>query len=398
MSEQGPSSRLKRRSDGEQASLMRWWRHTGEPVAITGLLMLLMAVPLLLVLEVVSARTALRSAALLLWLLGALLLTHLPLLLRSGSRRKIVLTGTGIAALVFTTLLGANTPLLAGSAAPTNPLAVAPAPSALTFRASPRISRQVFARILQRGAGNGPSPAAPLADELYEIIAGYGLDPAVALAFFAHESQLGTTGITSSANTYSWGGTRAAFKPQRAVDRVLVASKPFVRYASWQDGLRDWCELILNRYVAKGLDTVEKAVPIYAPSTDNNVPSAYIASVRRMVAVWQGRDPDPPQDDSLRVYGNDLPSALMMETFLAAGLDYHPTWAFHRYALAEAQAGRSLGSPQGESRRITVGGQQYAIQAFSLDTLYTPLADVESQTNWNDVRRMGDLLKQAKMP
>lgn len=393
MREQGPASRSEK---DEHLSISQWWQATGESTVSTALLLLLITVPLLLVLDVISPRTALRSAALLLWLGGALLLLRLPPFLRSKHGRKAVLAGVGIAAVVFTTVLSANTRILAGSAAATNPLIVAPAPSGLTFRAAPRISRQVFARILQRGTGNGPSPAAPLADELYEIIAGYGLDPAVALAFFAHESSLGTTGITSSASTYSWGGTRAAFNPQRSVGKVMVASKPFVRYASWQDGLRDWCELILRGYVAKGLDTVEKAVPIYAPSSDNNVPSAYIDSVRRMVAIWQGRDPDPPHDDSLRVYGNDLSAALMMETFLAAGLDYHPTWAFHRYALAEAQAGRSLGSPQGESRRITVGNQQYAIQAFSLDTLYTPLAAVESQTNWNDVRRMGDLLKQAK--
>ena len=396
MSEHRPSSRPNRLESGKRPSISQWWHETGESMVLTALLLLLITVPLLLMLDVLSPRMALRSTAVLLWLGGALLLTHVPPLLRSQSRRKTVLGGIGIVALVLTTVLGAHTPLLAGSAAVTSTLAPLPAPSGLTFRAAPRISRQVFARILQRGTGNGPSPAAPLADELYEIIAGYGLDPAVALAFFAHESSLGTTGITSNANTYSWGGTRAAFNPQRTVGKVMVASKPFVRYASWQDGLRDWCELILRGYVAKGLDTVEKAVPVYAPSTDNNVPSAYISSVRSMVAVWQGRDPDPPQDDSLRIYSNDLPSALMMETFLAAGLDYHPTWAFHRYDLAEAQAGRSLGSPQRESRSITVGGQQYAIQAFSLDTLYTPLATVESQTNWNDVRRMGDLLKQMK--
>lgn len=57
--------------------------------------------------------------------------------------------------------------------------------SGLTFIARPRIAADAFARVLATGA----SPAAPDAAALYAICAGHGLDPAVALAFFAHRSR-----------------------------------------------------------------------------------------------------------------------------------------------------------------------------------------------------------------
>lgn len=165
-------------------------------------------------------------------------------------------------------------------------------------------------------------------------------------------------------------------------------------YATWEDGLSDWCELILNRYVGRGLDTVEKAIPVYAPAFDGNNPSLYISNIYRRVAAWQGRDTGTTFLAAPRSYP-DLESALLTETFRASGVEYHPTWAFHRYVVDEARAGRPLGGPMGESREILVAGKKYVIQTFAQDTLYTPVADVESETNWSDVRRMSSLLKQG---
>jgi hypothetical protein len=93
---------------------------------------------------------------------------------------------------------------------------------------------------------------------------------------------------------------------------------------------------------------------------------------------------------------DDLETGLVTEMFRSTDLEYNSEWAFHRYMLDEARAGRPLGSPLSESRYITVGGQRYAIQTFALDTLYTPLADVESDTNWSDVRRLSDLLNTSQ--
>ncbi len=263
----------------------------------------------------------------------------------------------------------------------------------LTFQSPPRISEAEFTQVLQRGTSAGVSPVAPMAAECYQIIVGYGLDPAVALGFFAHESQFGTTGVTTAAK--NWGNVRTAYDPSRADGTVTSASGhgQFVKFRTWQDGLRDWCERILNRYIGeRGLTTVEAAIPVYAPAADNNDEQAYIDHVNRLVVRWQAEDPQPtaqPGGDPM----TQLKDALLSAAFSAVGATYHPEWAFHQYAMQEAQAGRFLGSPLGESRRVSVNGQDYAVQVFALDTLYTPIASPESSTDWSDVRRLSALLK-----
>ena len=92
---------------------------------------------------------------------------------------------------------------------------------------------------------------------------------------------------------------------------------------------------------------------------------------------------------------DDLQKALFSESFHAVKAEFHPEWAFHQFALKEAQAGRPLGSPLGESRRVTIGSAQFSVQVFALDTLYTPVGNPESSTNWNDVRRLSELMKQG---
>jgi hypothetical protein len=66
--------------------------------------------------------------------------------------------------------------------------------------------------------------------------------------------------------------------------------------------------------------------------------------------------------------------------------------------LSEARAGRPLGAPLDESRIVSVGGQRFAVQVFALDTLYTPIAAQEADTNWGDVRRMSGLLRTLPAP
>lgn len=394
-----------------------WWHQCGEPLVLSGLLLVAATLPLLVLLEWLSLQAGLRAIFALAWLAGLLLLPRLPRLLHQEHRRLTALAGVLLAALALL-LIGQSGDLALPAGASPDPLA-ATAPHTiarlldngtptggvralplqqeeveLTFKSPPRISRAMFAHLLQTATGTDrPSPAAPFADQLYDILLDYELDPAVALAFFAQESQFCTTGVCSSHNMHSWGGNRAAYNPQRSAGIVRSRYGPFVSYASWEDGLRDWCELILYRYVGRGLDTVAKAIPVYAPAFDGNNPDLYINNVRRRVSVWRGRDPGPTASPPAPAY-TDLRTALLVETFEASGLEYHPTWAFHHYVLNEARAGRPVGSPISGSYRIRVGAEEYAIQVFALDTLYTPLAKIEDETNWNDVRRLSDLLRQ----
>jgi hypothetical protein len=346
-------------------------------IALAGFLL-----PVLLVTELIDQDQAGRLLFVLAWLAGGIwLLPRLTRWLRR-ERRAPMLICLGCSALAFGFTLGYVPASQAQS-------------TGLTIKAAPRISKQLFVRVIQGGSGGRSSPAAPYASELYDIIVGYGIDPAVALAFFAHESQFCTVGVCADYDTKNWGAQRRAVKPSRGVGFVPGRTGTFVKFGNWQDGVRDWCELILGRYVGRGLETVEEIVPVYAPSNDGNVPWSYISAVRRMVAAWSGQAIGSigVEVPSYPTYDGNLHDALVMETFLSAEIDYHPEWAFHKFMLSETQAGRSLGAPVDDSRLIKVAGKLYAVQVFALDTLYTPIAD-DGETNWGDVRRLSDLLRQ----
>lgn len=245
---------------------------------------------------------------------------------------------------------------------------------ALTFRSAPRISQAQFAAVLQRYQ----SPCAPIAAECYDIICSYGLDPAVALAFFGHESVFGTRGV--AVQTLNWGNVRTPFKVERAVG---THPRNFAIFRSWQDGLRDWCERINERYInQRGLDTVEKAIPVYAPSSDGNNEARYIEHVHQLVAAWiaEDRQTSAPASSTLR-------DALVRATFSAAQSSYRPDQAFHQYWLNELKAGRPLGNPLGEQQTMTIDGQAYVIQVFALDTIYSPVP------RWQEIGRLSELLK-----
>ena len=205
----------------------------------------------------------------------------------------------------------------------------------LTFLHAPRISAVQFRRVLEQYR----SPCASMADECYAIIQRSGLDPAIALAFFAKESTFGTRGVT--VETRNWGNVRTPFKPERAVG---THPRNFAIFPSWQVGLEDWCDRIRYRYVQQGLDTVDKAVPVYAPSSDGNDPQEYTAKVRELVQRWQREDPE----SYARLWGDTVP--------------YHPTWGIPTRWRQEHDAGRHLG--KAISPELYAGS--VAVQLFEL--------------------------------
>lgn len=244
----------------------------------------------------------------------------------------------------------------------------------LTFRSQPRISRTQFIRVLERYH----SPCAALGGECYDIICSYGLDPAVALAFFGHESVFGTRGI--AVETLNWGNVRTPVRAERVRG---THPRNFAIFRSWQDGLRDWCERINERYIhQRGLDTVDKAVPVYAPSADGNNERRYIEHVNQLIKDWMAEDVRSPEQAGAALRDN-----LLLATFGAAGSQYRPDQAFHQYYLHELKAGRPLGNPLGEQRTITVNGQAYVMQVFAIDTIYAPVP------RWTEIGRLSDLLK-----
>lgn len=184
----------------------------------------------------------------------------------------------------------------------------------LLFLSPPRISAAQFARVLAAAH----SPASPDAPRLYAIPVRYGLDPALALAFFAHESTYGTRG--RAVESLNWGNLR------KGQGRAYKVQAGFAYYRGWADSLEDWCSLIVSYYIAEGLDTVRKAIPVYAPSSDRNKPERYIGAVLGLVAAWQAQDAPV---DVWASWGDAAP--------------LHREWAIPQRWAREGNLGRALG-------------------------------------------------------
>ncbi len=160
------------------------------------------------------------------------------------------------------------------------PAALAPATQgrsiAYNVVASPSVSVAKIEAVLRQYG----SPAAGRGQVLYDLGLRYGIDPAYALAFFVHESGCGTQGVartTKSLGNIRWVAGFDNFEGYRS-------------YPSWESGMEDWYKLIKELYVdGWSLRTVDAIVPVYAPAADRNSPSAYIASVKRMVDSWRGQ-------------------------------------------------------------------------------------------------------------
>lgn len=158
-------------------------------------------------------------------------------------------------------------------------------PASPVIAAPPRITDDLFCDTLRRAA----SPAADAGPTLYATCVARGVDPAVALAFFCHESTYGTRGAARL--TRNWGNLRRGPRAYQ-VAPVAGSSGAFAWYHSWVDGLADFCDLLRGpRYEGAGLATVAQVVPVYAPSTDGNAPARYVSAVEALVAGWSKADP-----------------------------------------------------------------------------------------------------------
>ena len=95
-----------------------------------------------------------------------------------------------------------------------------------------------------------------------------GVDPAVVMAIFHHESVYGTRGM--AVLTHSVGNIRPLLG-QPSLDGYRY-------YSSWEQGIDD-CFRLLISYARHGAGTIPQAIPVWAPPSDNNDDGAYIASV-----------------------------------------------------------------------------------------------------------------------
>ncbi len=140
----------------------------------------------------------------------------------------------------------------------------------------------ISAAFINRVLASYSSPAAGKGQALYDLGVRYGIDPAFALAFFMHESSFGTAG--EAVRTLSLGNLRC-YVGATCVDQDRGG---YAAYTSWEAGFQAWYELIRNYYVAqRGLTTVDRIIPTYAPTADHNNEAAYIASLKHALDTWR---------------------------------------------------------------------------------------------------------------
>jgi hypothetical protein len=144
----------------------------------------------------------------------------------------------------------------------------------------PTISRTTFRDFLREMN----SPALPEADKMFDACLQEGCDPALALAFFEHESSGGKEGV--AVNTRSIGNIRCT--PGYECYNT-EGNGSFRKYKTWTDSVKDWARL-LKEYRDNGLRTLEQIIPVYAPSEDNNDPDAYIRGVKQRVNDLRSRE------------------------------------------------------------------------------------------------------------
>jgi hypothetical protein len=159
-----------------------------------------------------------------------------------------------------------------------------------TILAAPRIQQATFARILR----DAKSPAAVDAPKLWVAIIRHGVDPALALAVFQHESSYGKAGAAVSRR--NWGNLRTSPNFPR--------DGGFVTYPSWVDGAGDAARL-LARYgrneirPKKNTRTALTFPFVWAPSADGNKPDRYgkavVAAIQRFIEIDRALNPAQPK-------------------------------------------------------------------------------------------------------
>ncbi len=134
------------------------------------------------------------------------------------------------------------------------------------------------------------SPAAGKGQALYDLGRTYGINSDDALAFFFHESRLGTTG--EARKTLSLGNERC-IQDRPCVDQNQGG---YAQMSSWEDGFAHWYQLIASGYVRGHITiplvghpctTIEQIIPIYAPSADHNDVQGYINALTGAVDAWR---------------------------------------------------------------------------------------------------------------
>lgn len=130
---------------------------------------------------------------------------------------------------------------------------------------APTISAAGIDKVLR----DNHSPAAGMGSYIYDEAVSRGINPAFALAMYGKESTFGTKG--AAVRNHSFGNIRSG-------------PHGFKHYGDIKEGIDDWMRLMSSgAYQGKSLAGV---IHKYAPSSDNNNPSGYMAYVTNNMNKW----------------------------------------------------------------------------------------------------------------
>lgn len=154
------------------------------------------------------------------------------------------------------------------------------AESGMSIYHAPSLNAQQIDSILKAGE----SPAYGTGSEFYADSLKSGIDSAVVLSFFRHESSLGTAGEARATHSVSNARPRTGYAEDCNTGDGCYAS-----YPSWSAGVDDMYLLLQQYKQWFGATTIEQIVVRWAPPTDNNNDSAYIQSVESAVTMWRSQ-------------------------------------------------------------------------------------------------------------
>ena len=134
--------------------------------------------------------------------------------------------------------------------------------------ANPTLDLTIFRTTLQ----NVGSPAFDEVEDCYNVCTDNGVNPGVALAFFALESSYGTA--EGAVDHKNWGN--------------LSGGGQLKTYPTWKDGLTEWCNHFRIPAYANA-QTISQVVPIYQPSSAGGMVEGYnryITSLHDLIKGW----------------------------------------------------------------------------------------------------------------
>lgn len=164
----------------------------------------------------------------------------------------------------------------------------------------PRIRVDTFRGILVAQA----SPWASLADELYDLIAIHGQDPAVWLAIAAEEHNYGTNknSVLWRNQTNSWTNARTVRLKSLTGWEIItdaIRGSNYVRYRSVQDSLRDGMFRVVDPtfvYVREGRTSIEQVIHRWTEGDGERYANAVIRRMNEYIRLDWKDDPVPTGD------------------------------------------------------------------------------------------------------